>query len=160
MTSKDSVFITLLKKHTNIDLKFINIFFKKFKICGELDFDIKDKYVAEYLGITLDNVRRRLQNKYSKTKKFIEKVDFIKQKLEKTSSVIYLLNYQCFEKLAMNSETSQAETVRSYFVKLREFIVENQHLIYQAIENKQDLSIYRGYETIYFFAIDNRKQNI
>ncbi len=150
----------LLKKHTNIDQKFINTFFKKFKIGGELDFDIKDKDVAEYLGITLDNVRRRLQNKYSKTKKFIEKVDFIKQKLEKTSSVIYLLNYQCFEKLAMNSETSQAEIVRLYFVKLREFIVENQHLIYQAIENKQDLSIYRGYESIYFFAVDNRKQNI
>jgi predicted GIY-YIG superfamily endonuclease len=160
MTSKDSVFITLLKKHTNIDQKFINTFFKKFKIGGELDFDIKDKDVAEYLGVTLDNVRRRLQNKYSKTKKFIEKVDFIKQKLEKTSSVIYLLNYQCFEKLAMNSETSQAEIVRLYFVKLREFIVENQHLIYQAIENKQDLSIYRGYESIYFFAVDNRKKNI
>jgi superfamily II DNA or RNA helicase len=129
----------LLKKHSNIDQKFINTFFAKFKIGSELDFDIKDKDVAEYLGITLDNVRRRLQNKYSKTKKFIEKVDFIKQKLEKTSSIMYLLNYQCFEKLAMNSETSQAETVRLYFIKLREFIVENQHLIYQAIENKQDL---------------------
>ena len=113
--------ITLLKKHTNIDNKFIN-FLKQFKIGKKLYFNIKDKDVAEYLGITLDNVRRRLQNKYSKTKKFIEKVDFIKQKLEKTSSVMYLLNYQCFEKLAMNSETLQAETVRLYFVKLREFI--------------------------------------
>ena len=157
---KNKLIKYIKNNNLSIDINFINIFFKKIKIGGELDFDIKDKYVAEYLGITLDNVRRRLQNKYSKTKKFIEKVDFIKQKLEKTSSIMYLLNYQCFEKLAMNSETSQAEIVRSYFVKLREFIVENQHLIYQAIENKQNLSIYRGYETIYFFAIDNRKQNI
>jgi hypothetical protein len=157
---KDSVFITLLKKHTNIDQNFINIFFKKFKIGGELDFDIKDKDVAQYLGITLDNVRSRLQNKYSKTKKFIQKVDFIKQKLGKTSSVIYLLNYQCFEKLAMSSETSKAEMVRLYFIKLREFIVENQKLIFQAIENKHDLNIYRGFESIYFFAVDERKQDI
>ena len=66
MSSKDSIFIELLKKHTTIDIKFINTFFKKFKIGGELDFDINDKIVADYLNITLDNVRRRLQNKYSK----------------------------------------------------------------------------------------------
>ena len=89
MSKKDSVFITLLKKHTNIDTKFINTFFKKFKIGGELDFDIKDIMVAEYLNITLYNVRRRLQNKYSKTKKIIENVDFIKIKAEETTGVLY-----------------------------------------------------------------------
>ena len=52
MTNKDSVFIDLLKKHTNIDVKFINTFFKKFKIGGELDFDIKDKIVSDYLNTT------------------------------------------------------------------------------------------------------------
>ena len=160
MSKKDSVFITLLKKHTNIDTKFINIFFKKFKIGGELDFDIKDIMVAEYLNITLDNVRRRLQNKYSKTKKFIENVDFIKIKDGKTTGVMYMLNYQCFEKLAMSGETQPAETVRMYFIKLREFMVENQKMIFQAIENKNDLSIYRGYQSIYFFAVDTRKPNI
>ena len=41
MANKDSVFISLLKNHTNIDIKFINTFFKKFKVGGELDFDIK-----------------------------------------------------------------------------------------------------------------------
>jgi myo-inositol-hexaphosphate 3-phosphohydrolase len=37
---------------------------------------------------------------------------------------------------------------------------EHQELIYQAITNKDDLNKYRGYESIYFFAVDNRKQNI
>ena len=97
MVNKDSIFISLLKKHTTIDNKFINTFFKKFKIGGELDYDIKDKMVADYLNITLDNVRRRLQNKYSKTKKFIEHVDYIKIKLGKTTAVTYMINYQCFE---------------------------------------------------------------
>jgi hypothetical protein len=46
---KNSVFIELLKSHTNIDEDFINTFFKKFKIGGELDFDIEDKKVAKYL---------------------------------------------------------------------------------------------------------------
>ncbi len=160
MKNKDSVFITLLKKHTNIDTEFINTFFKKFKIGGELDFDIIDKDVASYLDITLDNIRRRLQNKYSKTKKFIENVDFIKIKSGKTTGVAYMLNYQCFEKLAMSGETQQAEIVRIYFIKLREFLVENQKMIFQAIENKNDLHIYRGYDSIYFFAIDTRKPNI
>jgi hypothetical protein len=46
MPDKDSIFINLLKKHTNIDIKFINTFFKKFKIGGELDFDINTKIVG------------------------------------------------------------------------------------------------------------------
>jgi phage anti-repressor protein len=160
MSELDSIFITLLKKHTNIDTKFINIFFKQFKIGGELDFDIKDKLVAKYLNITLDNIRRRLQNKYSKTKKFIEKVDFIKIKSGKTTGLNYMINYQCFEKLAMSGETKESEMVRMYFIKLREFMVENQKMIFQAMENKNDLTMYRGYDSIYFFAVDERKPNI
>jgi phage anti-repressor protein len=160
MLNKDNIFISLLKKHTNIDTKFINTFFMKFKIGGELDFDIKDKVVADYLHITLDNVRRRLQNKYSKTKKFIENADFIKVRSGKTTSVTYMINYQCFEKIAMSGDTQESETVRMYFIKLREFMVENQKMIFQAIENKNDLTIYRGYESIYFFAVDDRKKNL
>jgi hypothetical protein len=71
-----------------------------------------------------------------------------------------MINYQCFEKIAMSSDTQESETIRMYFIKLREFIVENQQMIYQAIENKQVLNIYRGYESIYFFAVDTRKPNI
>ena len=61
-----------------------------------------------------------------------------------------------------------------YFIKLRQFIVKNQKLIYQAIENKMDLKKFNGkkrkimvknnyfnnyffrYESIYFFVIDGR----
>ena len=158
--NKDSIFINLLKKHTNIDIKFINTFFKKFKIGGELDFDIKDNSVADYLNITLDNVRRRLQNKYSKTKKFIENVDYMKIKSGKTSSITYMINYQCFEKLAMSGDSDKSESIRMYFIKIREFLVENQQLIYQAMENKVDLDKYRGYDSIYFFAVDERNPEL
>jgi hypothetical protein len=71
-----------------------------------------------------------------------------------------MLNYPAFERLSMTGDTVKAEVVRLYFVKLRQFIIENQKLIYQAIENNSDLKLYSNYETIYFFAIDNRKPNI
>ena len=66
------------------------LFLKNLKIGGELDFDIKDEIVSDYLNVTLDNIRRRLQNKYSKTKKFIENVDFIKIKSGKTTGLTYI----------------------------------------------------------------------
>ena len=70
-----------------------------------------------------------------------------------------MINYQCFERLAMSGDSEESETIRNYFVKLREFITDNQQLIYQAMTNKDDLRKYVGYECIYFFAADERKNN-
>ncbi len=154
---RQNIFITLLKEYTNIDTKFINMFFKKFKIGGELDFHLKDVDVAKYLEIKLITLRERLSNKYSKNKNYIEKVDYIKIKNATTSSITYMLNYQCFERLAMSGDSSKSETVRNYFVKLREFITENQKLIYQSLSNKDELKKYIGLECVYFFAADGRK---
>jgi len=126
-----------------------------------LNFDIIDIDVAKYLGIKLPSFRKRLTNTFSKTKQFIENVDYIRVKNNKTNaSITYMLNYQCFERLAMNGDSKESETIRLYFVKLREFIVNNQYLIFQAMENKNYLKNYSGFETIYFFAIDERKKNI
>ena len=157
---EDSVFIQLLKEHTNIDHDFIDAFFKKFKIGGELNFEIEDVKVAKFLDIKLNTLRRRLMNEFSKTKIYFEKVDYIKIKSDKSNaSLTYMINYQCFERLAMSGDSKQSEVVRMYFVKLREFITENQHLIYQAMTNKKDLSKYTKMESIYFFAVDERKFN-
>lgn len=71
----------------------------------------------------------------------------------------YLLNYQCFERLAMYGDSKNSDVVRSYFIKLREFITENQNLIYQSLENNQDLSMFSNMESIYFFAVDETKFN-
>ena len=154
------IFIKLLKEHTDIDIKFINTFFKNFKIGEELDFNIKDINVANYLGIQLRTLRERLQNKYSKNNIFIQNVDFIKVKTKGTSSVMYLLNYPCFEKIAMNGDSPKSESVRMYFIKLREFLLKNQHIIYQSMNTKQELKKYSNMETIYFFVIDVRNPDI
>jgi len=160
MSKKDSIFIKLLKENTNIDEDFIDTFFKKFKIGGELDFDIKDTNVCKYLDINLSTLRKRLNNAYSKTKRFIENVDYIRIKTGVSNNIIYMLNYACFEKLAMSGDSKQSEVVRMYFTKLREFITDNQRVIYQAMNKKNDLKIYNKMDTIYFFAADERKQDI
>lgn len=158
MSNRD--FISVLKKYTNIDATFINTFFKNFKIGGELEFSILDKDVAKYLQIEIQSLRNRLNNKNDPIQSFIENVDFIKVKHGKGSTLSYMLNYPCFERVAMGGTTPRSELVRSYFVKLRQFLTEHQQVIYQAMENKQDLSAYGGYESIYFFAVDERHPNI
>lgn len=60
MGKKDYSFIELLKKHTDIDVVFINTFFKKFKIGNDLNFDIKDSDAAKYLGIVLITLRKKI----------------------------------------------------------------------------------------------------
>lgn len=78
---ENSVFIKLLKKHTNIDEDFIDTFFKTFKIGGELEFDILDSAVAKFLNITIKTLRKRLNNTLSNKKNYIENVDFIKRRV-------------------------------------------------------------------------------
>lgn len=149
-------FVELLKKYTSIDEEFIDTFLSTFKIGNELEFDIKDKEAANYLGITCQTLRNRLNNKYNTKEQYIKKVDYIKVVTDKTTNKkSYYINYQCFERLAMAGNTEQSELVRLYFVKLREFIYENQILIFQALDNNQDLRKYAGFDTIYFFAVDD-----
>ena len=154
-------FYKILLKYTNIDKQFILDFFKKFKINGELNFDIEDIKAAKYLGIELKTLRKRLNNEYSKNKYYIKNVDYIKINTDDyNSSKKYMLNYQCFEKLAMNSNSDKSEAIRMYFIKLREFLTENQNIIYQSMNNYESLKKYDGFETIYFFCVDERYSDI
>jgi|APCry1669192647_1035423.scaffolds.fasta_scaffold18254_1 hypothetical protein len=156
----NKIFINLLKEYTNIDEKFIDTFFKKFQIGDELNFDLKDTKIAKFLGIKLQTLRDRLSNKLSKNKNYIEKVDYIKIKTGREHSVVYFINYQCFERLAMSGDSKNSETVRNYFVKLREFLTDNQKLIYQSMTNKDELKKFAGYECIYFFAADSKNEKL
>jgi hypothetical protein len=159
---RDSIFVKLLKKHTDINPDFIDMFLKKFKIGGEYEFEINENDVVKYLKITKLTLRKRLNNHYAKKKIYYENVDYAKIKMEgEGNGLIYMLNYDCFERIAMSSEGIIGESVRFYFSKLRKFITENQKNIFQAMENKaDDLKIYDGLGTIYFFAVDKRNFKI
>ena len=124
--------ISLLKKHTDIDVDFIDTFFKQYKIGGDLDFHIQDKDVTKYLDIKLSTLRKRLLNFYTKEKpRYFEKVDYIKIKTNKTSRIIYMINYQCFEKLTMSGDSKESDIVKSYLIKLRDFLIKNLQLTYK-----------------------------
>ena len=153
-------FYELLKKYTDIDEDFIDTFFKEFKIGHELEFNINENNVCDYLNIKIKTLRMRLNNQYTNKNFYFEKVDYIKEKYGKGNSIRYILNYNCFERIAMSSITIESETVRSYFIKLREFLFNNQDLIKQALDNYSELKKYSGMETIYFFAVDDRKDLI
>ena len=157
--TKNNSFIEILKQNTDIDVDFIDTFFQNFRIGGELDFNITDKVAAEYLGISLTSLRKRLSNYRTKTKQFHENVDFIKVKGRITSTVTYQLNYQCFERLAMSSESEKSEEVRSYFIKLREFVVDNQNAINQSMQNVNGLKKFNHFETMYFFIANDKVDN-
>ena len=162
MTSEknNNILIKLLKKYTNIDKEFIDTFLKNFKIGNELEFVIVDKDVSNYLNITLETLRKRLNNALSKKKIYFENVDYVKLVKYKTNHVTYMLNYPCFERIAMNGDSEQSEVVRLYFVKLRQFLTDNQNVIYQSLNNLDTLKKYNGFSSIYFFAIDERKKEI
>jgi len=112
-------------KDIAIDKAILEIFFRKLIDGNELKFDMEDSLVALYLDVTINNIRSRLQNKYSKIKTFKENEDFIKKKSGSTSGVIYIINYQCFQKLVMKGGTAKSEQFALYFIKLRQYIVKN-----------------------------------
>lgn len=151
-------FRKLLKKYTDIDKKFIDIFFKKFKVGEELSYHIDEIDVADYLDIQIKTLRNRLRNVYSKNDNFWENVDYVRKKTNKGTK--YFLNYECFEKICMMSDTERADSVRMYFAKLRRFISDYSDLIYNAVEDKEELRKISKKETIYFFAADERFDDI
>lgn len=62
----------------------------------------------------------------------------------------------------MMSETKAGEKVRGYFIKIREFLQDNQKIIYQCVSNKKVLNkinklhIEEGKEYAYFFTVDEK----
>lgn len=136
----ERTFIKLLKEYTTIDKDFIDTFFKKFRIGDDLEFHIKDKDVAKYLNISIDSLRRYLKyhKKYNSGNEiYFENVDYIKK--TKHRVVSYMLNYKCFERIAMSSRTKEAEAVKFYYIKLREFITDYNKILLQALNKNKIL---------------------
>lgn len=72
----------------------------------------------------------------------------------------HYINYPTFERISMESQSQNAKLIKTYFIKLRQFIYENQHIIYQSIEQKKLLKKFVSNESIYFFAVDEQHSNV
>jgi len=111
-----------LKTYTGVSIKFINEYYKFYEMCELTKFGIDVEDLITYLDIK--NKNRFYENIQ---KNYIEGKDYIKKKLQEkkiigTKNVIYYLNLNTFEKICMSSHAKKANSVRDYFIKLREFI--------------------------------------
>jgi hypothetical protein len=53
-----------------------------------------------------------------------------------------MINYQCFGRLAMDSNNNKAESVKMYFIKLRKFLIKHQDVNSHTLNNKKELKKY------------------
>ena len=115
---------------------------------------ILDEKAAEYLGISLTTLRKRLQNAYTNKQLYFKFVDFVKARKSLSSNeIFYKLSYSCFERLAMNGDTEKAVIVRLYFSKLRQFLTNYADVIKQALDNQEHvLKALNKSHAIYFFC--------
>lgn len=88
-------------------------------------FYIKDCDVSNYLGINLATLRKRLNNALSKNKRFLKNVDYIRIRTGISNYVNYMLNYCCFEKIVISSDSPKSEDIQSFFFKSKEFLINN-----------------------------------
>ena len=111
-----------LKTYTGISIKFIDEYYKFYEMCELNTFGIDIEELITYLDIK--NKNRFYENI---KKNYIEGKNYIKKTLQEkktigNKNVIYYLNLNTFEKICMMSHSEKANSVRDYFIKLREFI--------------------------------------
>lgn len=111
-----------LKKFTAIPGKFIDEYYKFYELCETNKFGISIELLVKYLGISSQT---RLETRLRES--FKHNVDYViireKQKLTKgIKDAHYMLSFETFEKICMNSSTKKGQEFRDYFVMLRQFI--------------------------------------
>ncbi len=52
---------------------------------------------------------------------------------------MYYVNYETFEKLALDSNTEKSHWIKYYFIEIRKFLVKYKDLIYNTISEKKEL---------------------
>ena len=116
---KNDTVTDYLKRCTDIDIKFIKVFYE---MCENTQYGIFIDNVIKYLEIK--NADRFYENF---KKKYVENIDYVKKtkKNEKMIKgekyIMYYLNLGAFEKICMVSKAKKANQARDYFVKLRKF---------------------------------------
>ena len=111
-----------LKKFTAIPEKFINEYYKFYELCETNKFGILIESLVKYLGITS---QKRLQETLRTSYEL--NIDYViireNNKLMKdVKDAQYMLSFECFEKICMNSSTKKGQEFRDYFVMLLKFI--------------------------------------
>ena len=113
---------TIINANKNIPEKFINEYYNFYELCKTNKFGIPIKLLVKYLGITSqDKLEERIRKEYILNTDYV--IIRINQKsMKDVKDAQYMLSFECFEKICMNSSTKKGQEFRDYFVMLRKFI--------------------------------------
>ena len=115
--------IEYIQKETGYSYTFIDEYYAFYKLCENETFGIPAEKVIIYLGITNQyNFKERLRATYTLNTDFV----IIRKQQKSTKGVKdahYMISFETFEKICMNSSTEKGQMFRDYFVMLRKFNV-------------------------------------
>jgi phage anti-repressor protein len=143
-----------LIKFTAIPERFINEYYAFYEMCERVEFGIPAEKIVSYLGITNQyNFEERLRESYTLNTDYV----IIRQQQKSMKGVKdahYMLSFEAFEKICMNSSTKKGQMFRDYFVMLRKFIdYYKQHIADKILELTQTNKF------IYILTV-NKKSNL
>lgn len=143
-----------LIKFTAIPEKFINEYYTFYELCEKVQFGIPIEKLITYLGITnQDKFEQRIRESYSLNIDYVIIRD-MKKLTKGVKDVHYMLSFEAFEKICMNSSTKKGQMFRDYFVMLRKFIdYYKQHIADKILELTQTNKF------IYILTV-NKKSNL
>ena len=142
-----------LKKFTAVPEKFIDEYWEFYELCEKELFGIPLEKIIKYLGIThIDNFIERLRSNYVLGQHF--QVTRLSQKSQKgVRDVVYMLSFECFERICMMSNTKKGQEYRDYFIMLRKFVDYYKQHITDKIEN-----LTKTHKYIYIMLVNKNKQ--
>lgn len=142
-----------LKKFTAVPEKFIDEYWEFYELCEKELFGIPVDKVITYLGVTSRRkFIERLRSNYILGKDY--QITKLAQKLSKgVRNVIYMLSFECFERICIVSSTKKGDEYRDYFIMLRKFVDYYKQHITDKIEN-----LTKTHKYIYIMLVNKNKQ--
>jgi superfamily II DNA or RNA helicase/phage anti-repressor protein len=127
-----------LKRVTSVPHEFIDEYSTFYELCETNNFGIPIERLITYLGITnRDKFEQRIRDTYELNIDYV----IIRQQQKSMKGVKdahYMLSFEAFEKICMNSSTKKGQMFRDYFVMLRKFIdYYKQHITDKILELTQ-----------------------
>lgn len=115
----------VIKLFTNVPTKFVDDFFSLYDPKDPSTFIVDLDTLTKWLGVKKTNLMDTLRKSYKKGEDYIEEK---KPKLDMQYSnggnrnIQVTLTADCMKRLCMRSRSDKAETVRTYFIEIEEFI--------------------------------------
>lgn len=135
-----------LKIFTTVPKGFIDDFFGITKLDEDVntDFYIDLTMLAKWLDVREKKLRDTLRSSYQERTDYIKMKDMspAKGKYGYNSRKKYMITSDAMKRLCMRSASKKAETVRSYFIELEEFIIHyNDQIVDGLMRDIQDLAM-------------------